>query len=179
MDASLEDFWNGALRELGRANVDRKHAFRKVTLASVFKEKVNQRMVVHRRFYDNNTSLIFTDSRSKKVLQLESNPISSLLFYDDRKQLQISVAGLMSVHEGDELSEVEFKKLQSQADYSNFPPPGSAIAGAMEYKQDKPFFMVLKFNWLEVDVLQLSREGHKRAFMRRVEDQWEGNWIVP
>lgn len=179
MNEDLKNFWKDGLIELMRSNADRKHPFRHCVLATVFKEKVNQRTVVQRKFYHNNTSLIYTDSRSKKVLQLESNPISSLLFYHPKKQLQISVAGLMSVHEGDELCEQEIQKLKRFDDYVNDPPPGSSISEADQYTSGRKYFMVLKFNWLEVDILQLSREGHKRAFMRRVEDKWNGSWIVP
>lgn len=179
MNDELKSFWQNGLSELNKAVTDVNHPFRTCVLATVFKEKVNQRTVVHRNFYQNNTSIIYTDSRSKKVLQLESNPISSLLFYDPEKQLQISVAGLMNVHEADEVCMTEFNKLSRHDDYTNNPPPGSLIKQSNHYDKGKAFFIVLKFNWLEVDVLQLSREGHKRSFMRRVDNTWHGNWIVP
>ena len=107
MNEELKNFWKEGLIELMRSNVDRKHPFRNCVLATVFKEKVNQRTVIHRKFYHNNTSLIYTDSRSKKVKQLEANPISSLLFYDTKKQLQVSVAGLISIHDNDEIKDVD------------------------------------------------------------------------
>jgi hypothetical protein len=179
MDNELKEFWAKALQQLIRANADKKHAFRSCVLASVYKEKVNQRTVIHRQFSNGNTSLIYTDSRSKKVAQLEKNPISSLLFYDSKNKLQISVAGLISVHTDDEFSEIEKKKVENLDDYTNAPLPGVGIVGSGDYKKGDVHFTVLQFNWLEVDLLQLNRNGHKRAILRRDENKWTGTWIVP
>lgn len=179
MEQELKEFWAKALQQLSRANVDKKHAFRTCVLATVFKEKINQRTVVHRRFFNGNTSLIYTDSRSKKVAQLEGNSISSLLFYDAKKQLQISVAGLVSIHREDEIALEEKSKLQNFDDYSNAPLPGVGIVHSDDYKKGDINFAVLQFNWLEVDILQLSKDGHKRAVLRRDDNKWNGTWLVP
>lgn len=179
MTEELKDFWAKALKTISRGVVDKKHPFNKAVFATVFKERVNQRTVVHRSFEANNTSLFYTDSRSKKVMEIEGNPISSLLFYDPKSSLQVSVAGLSSIHEMDELAEAEQSKVQHFNDYSNSPFPGVAIEKSTDFSSGEINFMVVKFHWLEVDVLQLSREGHKRAIMRRDEDKWNGTFVVP
>lgn len=179
MEAELQKFWAKALEKVTRASADKKHPFRNCVLATVYKEKVNQRTVVHRKFLRKNTSIIFTDSRSKKVMQLEGNPISSLLFYDPKKKLQISVAGLMKIHDGDDIADEAKDSIQDFSDYNNAPFPGAAIEQSNNYSKGETNFMVLEFHWLEVDVLELSREGHRRAIMRRDNDSWNGTWVVP
>jgi len=179
MELELQQFWAEALNQLSRANMDKRHAFRNCVLATVFKGKVLQRTVVHRKFIKGNTSLIFTDSRSKKVTHLERNPLASLLFYDPKKKLQIAVAGMVKIHEGNSIANSEMEKIQDFSDYSNYPYPGAAIEKSGDYSEGEKNFLVLEFHWLEIDILELSREGHRRAFLRRNNENWNGTWTVP
>ncbi len=179
MHTELSAFWNSIKEEFQSAHINRGHAFRQCVLATVVGEKVNQRTVVHRGFYHSNTSLYYTDARSKKVFHLKANPNSSVLYYHPELQLQVNVSGLITTHEGDELYKKEFEKLLSLKDYSNFPPPESSISGPNDYREGISHFMVLKMKWLEVDILQLSKDGHKRAVLKRKDDLWEGSWVVP
>ena len=179
MESELQNFWAKALEMVKQAGTDNTHPFRNCVLATVYKDKVNQRTVVHRNFLRSNTSIIYTDSRSKKVWQLEGNPISSLLFYDAKKKLQISVAGVMKIHEGDEIANEAKETIQDFSDYNNAPFPGAAIEQSKDYSKGETNFMVLEFHWLEVDVLELNRKGHRRAIMKRNYDRWNGTWVVP
>ncbi len=179
MDASWEDFWAKALQEMYRANVDKKHPFRQTVLATTTEESISQRVVIHRMFKDDYRSYIFTDSRSKKVLQLIQKPVASLLFYHPKKSLQISVQGTVSLQSSSKLANNFLEKLPHLDDYSNLPAPGEKIDAAMAYEKGEAHFMLMEIDWKNADVLELNRKGHKRIQLSRSYNKWKGSWVVP
>lgn len=179
---NLDEFLRDAFSQLLRSNADHKHAFRYVALATSGKTDIKQRMVVHHKFLEPGISHICTDSRTKKIADIENNPFASLLFYEYKKKLQVSVSTRVEVVKEGVLYDEYLGRISEHTllDYSAFPGPGMKIADTSSFKGgDELYLNVLLLHWDSIDLLQLDRSGHKRAKYERVDDRWEGSWVVP
>ncbi len=157
-----QDIWSA----LGRATVDRKHPWRYPVLASVSENKPEQRTVVLRAYDPSQNCLFFyTDQRSPKVTQLQTNPQASLLFYHPRKQWQIRVQGIITLHHRDELALEHLAKipLDRRSDYRAAAAPGEQISEAKELMGSaEANFCLLSFQAELIDSLVLGKEEHLR-----------------
>lgn len=148
--------------ELIRSNADRKHPFRYVTL-STMGTYPESRVVVKRKSSLDLEQIIFTDSRSPKVKQISNNPIASLLFYHDKKKLQIRMKGVANIiSTGVEYDQYKASLQNRTTDYQTRLAP-STIANQEELIYDDDiYFVVLKFIPKEIDILQLGKHKHIR-----------------
>ena len=179
---ALDEFLKDAFSQMTRSNADHKHPFRYVVLATMSEGDIKQRTVVHRKFLEPGISHICTDSRTKKIADVESNPYASLLFYDNKKKLQISVSSRVEVVKEGVLYDEYLGQISEHTllDYSAVPRPGMKITDSSSFEGgDELYLNVLLLHWYSIDLLQLDRNGHKRAKYERVTDRWEGSWVVP
>jgi pyridoxine/pyridoxamine 5'-phosphate oxidase len=183
---TLTEILSLVLLELKKGPTVRKHPFRYTVLSTSVNNQVNSRWVVFRKFADHDQLHIYTDSRSKKVTELERNGNASLLFYHPRQKLQIRLNGNIELHHQDSLTEKYWPGVKSTGakDYTSLRAPGETIESAEEAHvwEDDPkevHFMILEFQPRTMDVLQLGKQGHLRFYYEKKATEWKGQIIVP
>jgi hypothetical protein len=175
-------------KELGRASLDRHHEWRTPVLASADADGVpDARTVVLRQVDAVAGQLTFyTDSRSPKVAQLQAQASAMLVFWSARLSWQLRVRVACSViTAGPEVDALWQGVKQSAAagDYLSPLPPGAVLspgcgpADAANANAPAPThsFAVLRAQVLQMDWLELSRDGHRRAQLSA--STWE--WLTP
>lgn len=157
-----EELFDLCKTELIRSNADKRHPFRRVILSTI-DEYPESRVVIKRKSKQDFSQIIFTDSRTPKVQHLKANPKSTLLFYHDKKMLQIRMKGSCEiVSEGKEYDEYRASLNGRTSDYQTLLTPGSILNGNDIHYDDAMHFVVIQFVPQEIDVLHLNREGHQR-----------------
>jgi pyridoxine/pyridoxamine 5'-phosphate oxidase len=175
-------------KELGRASQDRHHEWRTPVLASAGADGLpDARTVVLRQVDALAGQLTFyTDSRSPKVAQLQTQASAMLVFWSARLSWQLRVRVACTViTAGPEVDALWQGVKQSAAagDYLSPLAPGAVLAQgrttANEETTDAPMpahsFAVLRAQVLQMDWLELSREGHRRAQLCTT--TW--TWLTP
>lgn len=182
---SLEEAWKEVNSELKRASVDSRHPFRYVVLGTINVDGgPSQRTVVFRGFTGVNDLLIHTDSRSEKISEIKDNPKISLLFYNDKKKLQLRISGKAMIHEDDELYRKEWNEtgIKSKHSYTSERAPGEALddpEDAYEWNTTSEHFTVLRINVNEAEFLQLDGKRHLRSRRIYSEEGIKDQWLVP
>jgi len=182
LDAT-QDIRQQIWKELGRASVDRHHAWRTPVLATVGCDGLpNARTVVLRKVDANHQTLcIYTDARSVKVSELAKEPKAVFAFWSARLNWQLRVRVAISViTDGSDL-QVLWQRVQqsaSAADYMAAVAPGTARpeAHSSAYTASRAHhFALLSARVLEMDWLELGRGGHRRARLNA--ETWQ--WLTP
>ena len=175
-------------KELGRASLDRHHEWRTPVLASADADGLpDARTVVLRQVDAVAGQLTFyTDSRSLKVAQLQAQASAVLVFWSARLSWQLRVRVACTViTSGPEVEALWQGVKQSAAadDYLSPLPPGAVLpldsgtADAAKASASAPThsFALLRAQVLQMDWLELSREGHRRAQLSST--TWA--WLTP
>jgi pyridoxamine 5'-phosphate oxidase len=173
-------------KELGRASLDRHHEWRTPVLASANADGLpDARTVVLRQVDAVAGQLTFyTDSRSPKVAQLQSQASAVLVFWSARLSWQLRVRVACSViTAGPEVGALWQGVQQSAAagDYLSPLPPGAVLppssgpADAANAPAPTHSFALLRAQVIQMDWLELSRDGHRRAQLSA--NTWE--WLTP
>jgi hypothetical protein len=175
-------------KELGRASLDRHHEWRTPVLACIDANGLPDARTVVLRQVDVVTGQLtfYTDSRSSKVAQLQAQDSAVLVFWSARLNWQLRVRVACSViTSGPEVEAIWQGVKQSAAagDYLSPRPPGAVLppdrgmAGAAEAKASAPAhnLALLRAQVLQMDWLELSREGHRRAQLSA--NTWD--WLTP
>jgi general stress protein 26 len=175
--------WQNVLHELHRGALDPKHPFRFLTLATSGVQFPQVRTVVLRQLSPAMEFLVYTDVRTAKVQDLLETPRVSLLFYHPKKQVQIRVKALATLHVANALAQEQWKRVSEkrQSEYKSGLAPGTRIETpdlGWEADPENAHFSVLKFSPLSIEVLQLAREGHLRMQFE-LASGWNGTWLVP
>ena len=172
---SPNEFLSFVDQKLNESLKDGTHPFHEFSLATSSANKVQQRMVVMRRWSLTRRSIIFhTDLRSPKIDQIKSNPDVSLLFYSKSDRLQLRFNAFAHVHTNDRLAEALFDDASdSQKECYAYPfQPSTVISSVskeilLEENQGskinpKDHFAVVVCNFSELDLLYLNRDSHIR-----------------
>ena len=175
----LQQIW----KELGRASVDRHHAWRTPVLATVDCDgSPNARTVVLRDADINQQTLcIYTDARSEKVGELTKSPRAVFAFWSARLNWQLRVRVTISVTtDGPEVHTLwqRIRQSAAAADYLALVAPGTERPDAYssaETAGGAHHFALLNARILEMDWLELGHGGHRRARIRA--DTWQ--WLTP
>ena len=170
-------------KELGRASVDRHHAWRTPVLATVGCDgSPNARTVVLRKVDTNQQTLYFyTDARSAKVSELTKEPKAVLAFWSGRLNWQLRVKVEISVATHGPEIQALWQRIQqsaSAADYLATEAPGSERTTGFSTAQNLSgdhHFALLNAQVLQMDWLELGHGAHRRA--RLSADTWQ--WLVP
>ena len=170
-------------KELGRASVDRHHAWRTPVLATVGCDgSPNARTVVLRKVDTNQQTLYFyTDARSAKVSELTKEPKSVLAFWSGRLNWQLRVKVEISVAtDGPEIQALwqRVQQSASAADYLATEAPGTERPtgfGTAQNLSGDHHFALLNAQVLQMDWLELGHGAHRRA--RLSADTW--HWLIP
>ena len=174
--------------QLVKAPHQKRHPWRIATIANVVGQRVLQRSVVLRKAIKNDRMLRFyTDVRSTKIQPLPENDRFSWLFYDPRRQVQLRLQTTACLLDR-ERAAVLWEEIPAFArkDYASIVPPGTIreelpVAAADPLDGARKNFGVVDCTIEQMEVLQLHREGHRRAeFQWMSETQsWAGHWLVP
>lgn len=171
-------------KELGRSTQDRHHAWRTPVLATASADgSVNARTVVLRAADRNEAHLqIFTDGRSPKILEITDSPSALFVFWSSKLswqlRIRVRVSALTTGATVDALWD-RIKQSASAGDYLSRLAPGSLLgsdsSAMVEAAHTHSHFAVLSAQVIEIDWLELAREGHRRA--KFTADAWE--WLTP
>ena len=177
----------------------RKSNFHNAVLGSVsYDNKPEIRTVVLRDFSQKNLNIkIHSDLRSKKIKELEKNNNISLLFYDEKKKIQIRVRGLARIHKSYEPSWTKLSNWSKRC-YLTSKAPGEEsndpTSGFPEkFSQDAPQndeskkaiknFSVIEIELNQIEWLFLASQGHRRAIFNVIRQEkniyLEKKWLVP
>ena len=185
-DYKLEEIPSIVFSELRKGVSRKKHPFKNVVLSTVNGKLPISRWVVFRKLTLDENLLIYTDSRSEKIKNLRKNPNSSLLFYNNKQGLQIYFSTISTIHQNNELTKKYWPGIvgNSSENYTTKYPPSSQINNIDEgQKIDKDLndkhFSIIELRPINMSILQLSRAGHIRASFSKINNGWEGSFIVP
>ncbi|MDZ7758066.1 pyridoxamine 5'-phosphate oxidase family protein [Rhodohalobacter sp.] len=183
---SLKEAWDRVMEQVKEAVSGGGHSYRYVTLATVDKTNLpQQRTVVLRDFSDESEFTVYTDSRSEKVSEMMENGSVSLLFYDDKKKLQLRVNGSASIIKaGDEYKRNwENRGSKSPHSYTSVIPPGTEIESPEKafdwHLEGTPNFCLIKIKAERMEFLQLNGVEHIRAEKIVGEGEEKNRWIAP
>lgn len=177
--------------ELKRAVHDRHHEWRCLVLASTTADGWPlARTVVLRHADSERAELhVYTDQRSPKVAELTAQPQASLVFWSKRLSWQLRIKALATVHTSGALVDAAWSRVRESAaagDYLSASAPGASLSegnavnapgseSPLRAQDVAHHLTVLVFEIQEMDWLELSRSGHRRAVMTA--DSWR--WLVP
>ncbi len=175
---------NQIWKELTRCVHDKHHAWRTPVLSTCSIDGgVNSRTVVLRRANQGeNNLLIYTDERSLKVSELRKNSQAIFVFWSPRLRWQLRINVDISILTTGPIVESLWSAVSQTAaksDYINPTAPGSELvtdAKPLSINDSlKHHFAVLIGHISEMDWLELSRKGHRRA--KIVDDSFD--WLAP
>ena len=190
MQQELDQILQNCINHLKEAKSS-KNNFHFPVIGSVNNNEVELRIVVLRDFIEDENILVFyTDFRSPKINQIESNPIVSFLFYDGdiREQLRIKTKSKIHHHDDISLKYWEMIKPENRRDYASKNSPSSPsndisnylegdwLVNSEDYYQN---FAVVLNEILEIDWLIINREINKRARFSLRESGFISEWLVP
>ncbi len=181
----LEDYFADLKHDLRGAMSKRNHPFKYAYLATVDEKlQPRSRTIVIREVSEQLECTIFTDSRTTKAHQLQSNPKASLLFYHPKALRQIRLDGKLEIITEPKEVKHLFSKVTSKSikDYTTQLPPGSPIKNPdhVEYmERSENHFLPLRFVPHAAELLQLKRPNHLRVLYTKDGSQWNGQWLVP
>ena len=172
--------------ELRKVVSRKKHPFKNVVLTTVNDQTPLSRWVVFRKLTLEQNFLVFTDARSEKIKNLRKNPNCGLLFFNNRQGLQIYFNAVSTIHQKNELTKKYWQGIvgKSSENYTTVNPPGLPINSIDKgHITDKDLndkhFSIIEFRPVNMKILQLSRDGHIRVNFVKINNEWEGSFIVP
>ena len=187
---------NAALwQELTRAPRDKHHEWRTPVLATLDGDVADARTVVLREVdAAAATLLIYTDSRSGKLAQLQASPVGTLVMWSRRLSWQLRLRVALSADTDGLAVATRWARLRlspAAQDYLSPLPPGSEVTEPAEAAvaaapaesapplrsapPERGHFAVLRARVLSTDWLELHRDGHRRARF----DADGARWLVP
>jgi hypothetical protein len=181
----LETIRRLCIGQLARGVQKKNHPFREVAMATS-DETPNIRMVILRKIESDPFSIfVYTDNRSDKIAELGDNPFASFLFWHPSAKFQLKLKTKVTIHRNDKLAKECWGSIgvKGKESYNTEKPPGAELEAdknpemPMRAKYSDSDFCVLECKALEMEALQLRREGHIRARFSLL--RGEQNFIVP
>ena len=153
-------------------------------------------VVLRQAIREKKTLIIHTDIRSEKIKHLRENPNASLLFYDNRRLIQLRFKTLATIHHQDDIAALQWQNAapSSRKVYLGKTPgmlSAEATHGLPEHlagevpsleESEAGFvnFAAIICQVTFMDWLWLFREGHRRAqFSYEADGNWSANWVMP
>ena len=172
--------------QLVRAGVDRKSAMKwPVLVTGSDASGSSGRVVVLRRFEpQHHRAVIYTDRRSRKVIDLAERSQAELVFFDPNLMLQVRLRGDAIVHADGAIKDATFDTLsaRSQSDYSTITAPGARLEKPQperELNLSRDHFALIEIEAFEYDILSLERDGHRRAVIEFSDQKCHVSWVTP
>ena len=202
MDNDSDSIYDSLWKLLEEGSSNRRHAFHTPVLATRMSSgDPDLRTVVLRRVdRDGRLVCCHTDSRSRKVQEIESSSRVAWLFYDPQSRVQIRAHGRCEIHQGpgDAMAQEIWHKVHpdSRVCYSAPHSPSSVldqwesnqatdardIAKTKPMADDKPpvTFAVLATVLDSIEWLELHHDGHRRIRFSLGDDAGpKAQWLAP
>ena len=184
---------------LSRGVNDRKSNFHYTTLCTVDNNSRPQaRTVIFRNFNIEKFYLyIHSDFRSKKINEIKNNSHVSLVFYDDKKKIQLRIRGIAKIEPSKKNSWNKLSNwsrrcyLSEESPGINKKEPTSGFSERYYYnapsteESEKGLqnFSVIEIIAEDIEWLFLASQGHRRILFEIKRDleniKIEGKWLVP
>lgn len=174
--------WDLVWERLERGVADAAAAARHPVLATASPEgwPEARTVVLRRAVPEGAVCEVYTDVQSAKVASLRECARAELHVWDAPALLQIRVAARAEVLSGPAVAERWAGVPEgARAAYGKRPPPGTEIAGALDYEitAGRESFAVLRLHAERVEALHLGEEHRRAVFLRG--DGWTGRWLSP
>ena len=183
---------------LTRGVKDRKHTFHTPVFSNINDENaIESRVVVLRQFDSQNMILNFhTDFRSPKILGLQQNNNSLLVFYDHKLKIQLRIKTTSTINNQNKVTQEMWDqtKLFSRKCYltekapsssTNLPEDGidESLGGREptleESERGYKNFTVVQNQIQQIDWLYLAASGHRRLKIILEKQIPSFQWIIP
>lgn len=177
-----DGLWDRLWKLLAQGLADPGHPARLPCLATVSADGWPEARTVVLRLADAATATVtvHTDLYSDKMRSLAATPRAALQIWDPATALQLRLQADVSVASGP-ATRALWDRIpdHAQQSYGVTPPPGTAIADALDYVKDPDpeSFAVLICRLRDVDVVHLG-QAHRRASFSRTRG-WQGQWLSP
>ncbi|WP_116127911.1 pyridoxamine 5'-phosphate oxidase family protein [Lewinella sp. IMCC34183] len=187
--------WSEIAHLLREAADDGDHPFALPTLCSSGSGGLARGRMVVLRAADPDAATLrtYTDTRSVKVDHLQAHPEFSYVFWDRETRYQLMCGGPTHWADAAETDAV-FADLpkHSRKAYATRSAPGTPLPGGgsdlpedwdsldldgTDYARENFGILVTTLAW--ADVLQLDRDGNRRALGHRRAGEWTWEWITP
>jgi len=159
------------------------HPFRYFTLATINDGKPKQRTVVLRKIAADLKFTFYTDFRSPKITQLQTNQNVSMLFYHSKKQIQLKIEGKATIIDDKEEINKYWHGIPTHArkDYTTNKAPGSTIenTNAISYLDQAHNFCIVEIEAESIEYLKLQQPKHERILFTKTDEKWLGELLVP
>lgn len=180
----INSFFEELSTEIHNGVTERGHPFRFITMATVGNETVARlRTVVLREVSDDLRLTIYTDGRTEKMKHIADNNQVSFLLYHPEKMLQLKVEGTAQVITNKDRLNTTWQNIQpnSRKDYITQISPGSSIKNPdhVEYIENENYFTIIDIIPSKIEYLKLQRPNHIRALFTKIDDKWNGEFLVP
>lgn len=194
---NLDDVVASSFKMLRRGVDTVRHPFHWPVLATLNGTIPEVRTVILRGFSQKDRTLhCYCDSRTPKVHQIRRHPAVGWLFYHPRRQVQLRINGMASVHTDDNTADFFWKKvgMASRINYGAGASPGSPASGpasGLPYSIRKMIhagrddgaarqhFAVIVCRFHRLDWLQLKIAGNVRATFNWENGMLQGTWVIP
>ena len=173
---------------LAQGVVNKKSKFHTPTLSTVNGNSINSRTIILRKV-DNKTKMLFfySDSRSRKVLNIIQNNNVTLHLYEPRFKLQVQLYGHAKIENNSEKTKNIWSSLNSfsKKNYLSALSPGEKINSLDNLKYNTDYeeafynFSLIYFKVSKLECLQLSDIKNIRVEFVYTESTNKKYYIVP
>ena len=179
----LEEAFKELITALFNGIYKKGHPFRYFTLATINGDMPQLRSVVLRKVSEDLKFTFYTDNRSSKIVQLKDNNNVSALFYHPKKQIQIKVDGIATLIKDKEVLNKYWHgvPIHARKDYTTSKSPGSIIdaVDSVSYLDQENYFCVVEIETTSIEYLKLQQPNHQRILFTKVNESWNGKFLVP
>ena len=173
---------------LAQGVVNKKSKFHTPTLSTINGNAINSRTIILRKV-DNKTKMLFfySDSRSRKVLNIKQNNNVTVHLYEPRFKLQVQLYGNANIENKTEKTKGIWNSLNnfSKKNYLSELSPGEKINSLDDLKynadNEEAFynFSLIKFKVSKLECLQLSDIKNIRVEFFYTEGSDKKYYLVP
>ena len=173
---------------LAQGVVNKKSKFHTPTLSTVNGNMINSRTIILRKV-DNKTKMLFfySDSRSRKVLNIIQNNNVTVHLYEPRFKLQVQLYGFAKIENNSEKTKNIWSSLNSfsKKNYLSALSPGEKIDSLenLKYNTDNEEafynFSLIYFKVSKLECLQLSDSKNIRVAFVYTENSDKKYYMVP
>lgn len=193
---TLSDLERDSWQQLVSAPEQESDNFKTLTVATNTADGADARTVVLRQVDSVRRYIWFhTDARASKVMQLEAFPNATLLFWDDKRQVQLRLTAETRLHTDDYVADEHWKNLwvggrktylservpgtEQPEPYPGFPLElGESLPTETDSEAGRKNFAVIECRVLSMEYLHLSRGGQTRARFQ-YEPERKTAWLAP
>ena len=164
--------------ELGRAVIDKQHAWRTPVLATISGDAADARTVVLREVDARQRQLlIYSDERAGKVRQLLAHPNGTLVMWSPRLGWQLRCRVRLALEMSGLAASSRWARIKlspAAQDYLSPLPPGTPLPAQApgHTAPEREYFSVISAEVTSIDWLELHADGHRRARFEGGASQW-------